>query len=97
MRIDRSLWSNGHLDLDPERPVFIDGQVVKRMKGATTKMARLGVHAPRGERCRASAPFGRWKRKTFTARIDSVFPGASTAEALCPREFCRACAVRICG
>ena len=43
--------------------VFIDET------GATTKMARLRGRAPRGERCRASVPFGHWKTTTLTAGI----------------------------
>jgi transposase len=32
-------------------------------------MARLRGRAPRGERCRASAPHGHWKTTTFTAGL----------------------------
>lgn len=63
MRLARWLWFNGQLDLDPERLVFIDET------GLTTKMARLRGRAPRGERCRASIPYGHWKTTTFTAGI----------------------------
>src|ERR1700677_5049944 len=42
----REAWSEGQLELDPTRIVFIDETA------ANTKMARLYGRAPRGERCR---------------------------------------------
>ena len=44
----RERWFEGQLDLDPTRIVFIDETA------ANTKMARLAIVAPRGERCRAA-------------------------------------------
>jgi transposase len=37
--------------------------------GASTKMARIRGRAPKGERCRASVPYGHWKTTTFTAGL----------------------------
>jgi transposase len=64
----REAWFEGQLDLDPKRLIFIDETA------ATTKMARLGGRAPKGERCRAAVPHGHWKTTTFTAglRIDRI-------------------------
>jgi transposase len=50
-------------ELKPERLVFIDET------GVDTKMARRCGRSPRGERCRASVPFGHWKTTTFTAGL----------------------------
>ncbi len=63
MRAARQAWFDGHLDLDPERLVFIDET------GASTKMARLRGRAPRGQRCVAPIPHGHWKTTTFTAGL----------------------------
>ena len=64
----REAWFEEQLDLDPTRVVFIDETA------ANTKMARLYGRAPKGERCRAPVPHGRWKTTTFTAglRHDSI-------------------------
>lgn len=64
----RRLWSESQLDLDPERPIFVDETA------ASTKMARLRGRAKRGDRCRASIPHGHWKTTTFTAglRLDGL-------------------------
>lgn len=45
------------------RLVFLDET------GTTTKMTRLRGRAPKGERLRASAPFGHWKSETFIAGL----------------------------
>ena len=37
--------------------------------GASTKMARRHGRAPKGERCRAPIPHGRWKTTTFVAGL----------------------------
>ena len=55
----REEWSDGQLDLDPERLVFIDET------WASTNMARRR----RGERLRAGIPFGHWKTTTFVAGL----------------------------
>ena len=44
----RQAWFDGHLDLDPEKLVFIDET------GTSTKMARLRGRSPRGARCVAA-------------------------------------------
>ncbi len=49
--------------LEPHRLVFIDETSV------TTKLTRLRGRAPKGERLKASAPFGRWKTQTFIAGL----------------------------
>ncbi|WP_370175578.1 IS630 family transposase [Bradyrhizobium elkanii] len=61
----REEWSEGQIDLDPERLVFVDET------SANTKMARLYGRSPRGERCRAAVPHGHWKTTTFTAGLRS--------------------------
>ena len=50
-------------DLDAKRLVFLDET------GASTKMARLGGRAKRGQRCRAPIPHGHWKTTTFTGAL----------------------------
>src|SRR3972149_10407062 len=50
VRVARTAWFDGQLDLDPKKLIFIDET------GTTTKMARLYGRAPRGERCRAAIP-----------------------------------------
>ena len=64
----REAWFEGQLDLDPEKLVFIDETSI------STSMARRFGWAPRGERCRASIPFGHWKTTTFVAglRVDRI-------------------------
>ena len=37
--------------------------------GASTKMARLRGRAKRGQRCRASVPYGHWQTTTFTGAL----------------------------
>jgi transposase len=49
--------------LDPHRLVFVDET------GTTTKMTRLRGRARRGERVKASAPFGHWATQTFIAAL----------------------------
>ena len=78
----REAWFEGQLDLDPEKLVFIDETSI------STSMARRFGWAPRGERCRASIPFGHWKTTTFVAglcmdRIDApmTIDGALDGEA----------------
>jgi transposase len=48
---------------EPHRLTFIDET------GTTTKMTRLRGRAKRGERLRASAPFGHWGTQTFIAGL----------------------------
>jgi transposase len=64
----REEWFEGQLDLDPEKLVFIDETSI------STNMARRFGRAPRGERCRASVPFGHWETTTLIAalRIDRI-------------------------
>jgi hypothetical protein len=49
--------------LQPARLVFIDETAVN------TKMTRLRGRSRRGQRLRASAPFGRWGTQTFIAAL----------------------------
>lgn len=63
VRVARTAWFDGQLDLDPEKLIFIDET------GTTTKMARLYGRAPRGKRCRAAIPHGHWKTTTLTAGL----------------------------
>jgi transposase len=49
--------------LEPHRLVFVDET------GTTTKMTRLRGRARRGERVKASAPFGHWATQTFIAAL----------------------------
>jgi hypothetical protein len=63
VKVARTAWFDGQLDLDPEKLIFIDET------GTTTKMARLYGRAPRGERCRAAIPHGHWKTTTLTAGL----------------------------
>jgi len=78
----REDWFEGQLDLDPLKLVFIDETSI------STNMARRFGWAPRGERCRASIPFGHWKTTTLVAalrfdRIDApmTIDGALDGEA----------------
>jgi transposase len=59
----REAWFEGQLDLDPHKLVFVDET------WASTNMTPLYGWAPRGERLRASAPLGSWKRTTFVAGL----------------------------
>src|SRR5208283_3094444 len=59
----RAAWFESQLDLDPSKLVFIDETAV------STKMARRFGWAPRGERCRASVPFGHWETQTLIAAL----------------------------
>ncbi|MDF0543966.1 transposase [Sphingobium sp. H39-3-25] len=62
----RRVWREDRLPRmrrEPHRLVFIDET------GTTTKMARLRGRARRGERLRASAPFGHWGTQTFIAGL----------------------------
>ncbi len=59
----KAALTEGQLDLDPARLVFIDET------GATTNMARLRGRAPKGERLRAGIPRGHWKTTTFVAGL----------------------------
>ena len=56
----REAWFEGQFDLDPLNLVCIDETAI------STNMARPFGWAPRGERCRASVPFGHWKTQTQT-------------------------------
>ncbi len=49
--------------LEPHRLVFVDET------GTTTKMTRLRGRARKGERVKASAPFGHWATQTFIAAL----------------------------
>ena len=49
--------------LEPDRLVFLDETAV------TTRLTRLRGRAPKGQRLRASAPFGRWQTQTFIAGL----------------------------
>jgi transposase len=78
----REQWRKYQGRIDPQRLVFIDETWAK------TNMAPLRGWAPRGERLKAKAPFGRWKTMTFIAalrhdRIDApcLFDGPINGEA----------------
>jgi transposase len=68
VKASREAWFEGQLDLDPTKLVFIDETSI------STSMARRFGWAPRGERCRASVPFGHWKSTTLVAglRVDRI-------------------------
>ena len=59
----RRAWFENQPELEPERLVFIDET------GVDTKMARRFGRSARGQRCRASVPYGHWKTTTFTAGL----------------------------
>jgi len=59
----RRVWRAARRYVDPERLVFLDET------GVNTKMTRLYGRAPRGQRLKASAPFGHWKTMTFVAAL----------------------------
>jgi transposase len=59
----RQAWFENQLDLNPRKLVFVDET------WASTNMTPLYGWAPRGERLRASAPLGSWKRTTFVAGL----------------------------
>lgn len=48
---------------EPHRLVFVDET------GTTIKMTRLRGRAKRGQRCKATAPFGHWGTQTFIAGL----------------------------
>jgi transposase len=79
----REEWFEGELDLDPEKLVFIDETSV------STNMARRFGRALRGERCRASVPFGHWKTTTLIAalRVDRIDAPMTIDGALDGRSF----------
>jgi transposase len=79
----REEWFEGELDLDPEKLVFLDETSV------STNMARRFGRAPRGERCRASVPFGHWKTMTLIAalRVDRIDAPMMIDGALDGRSF----------
>ncbi len=66
----REAWSEGQLDLDPDRFVFLDETA------ANTSMVRRYGWAPRGERCRIAAPAGEWKTTTVIAGLRTTGPEA---------------------
>ena len=59
----RAQWRKYQDRIDPSRLVFIDETWAK------TNMAPLRGWAPRGQRLRAKAPYGRWKTMTFLAAL----------------------------
>ena len=66
IRDKRRSWINGRqprMRQEPHRLVFIDETSV------TTRLTRLRGRAPRGERLKASAPFGKWRTQTFIAGL----------------------------
>jgi transposase len=66
IREDRRVWRTRRQPLmrqEPQRLVFIDETAT------TTKMTRLRGRARRGQRLRASVPFGHWKTQTFIAAL----------------------------
>ncbi|KPH81393.1 transposase [Bosea vaviloviae] len=66
VREQRRLWierRQPRMRLEPHRLVFIDETSIN------TKMVRLRGRSPRGERLRASAPFGHWRTQSFIAGL----------------------------
>ena len=66
VRQRRQEWIKGRLPIMRRalhRLVFLDET------GTTTRLARLRGRAPRGQRLRASVPFGHWKTETFIAGL----------------------------
>ena len=66
MARDRRIWRDNRqprMREEPERLVFIDETAT------TTKMTRLRGRALRGQRLKASAPFGHWGSQTFIAAL----------------------------
>ena len=59
----RAQWTKYQARIEPERLVFIDETWTK------TNMAPLRGWAPRGQRCLAKVPYGRWKTTTFVAAL----------------------------
>lgn len=59
----RTRWKTHQGKIAPERLVFIDETWIK------TNMAPLRGWGPRGQRLKASAPFGHWKTLTFIAAL----------------------------
>ena len=59
----REAKSEGQVDLDPERLVFIDET------WASTNMPRRHGRAPKGQRLRVGVPHGHWKTTTFVAGL----------------------------
>ena len=64
----RAQWTKYQVRIAPERLVFIDETWTK------TNMAPLRGWAPRGKRCVAKVPHGRWNTTTFLAalRLDRI-------------------------
>lgn len=66
IRDKRHNWITGRqprMRQEPHRLVFIDETSV------TTRLTRLRGRAPRGERLKADAPFGKWRTQTFIAGL----------------------------
>ncbi|MGF1626897.1 MAG: IS630 family transposase [Alphaproteobacteria bacterium] len=66
IRDRRRVWierRQPRMALEPHRLVFLDETAV------TTRLTRLRGRAPKGQRLRASAPFGRWQTQTFIAGL----------------------------
>ncbi len=59
----REAKSEGQVDLDPERLVFIDET------WASTNMPRRHGRGPKGQRLRVGVPHGHWKTTTFVAGL----------------------------
>lgn len=77
MRIQRECWRQQLGGLDPDRLVFIDESSAK------TNLTRLRGRAPRGQRVKAHAPYGRWQTTTMLcglrlsgATAPMLLPGA---------------------
>lgn len=66
VRLLREEWIKGRQPLmrrQAHRLVFLDET------GTNTKMARLRGRSPKGQRLKASVPFGHWKTETFIAGL----------------------------
>lgn len=59
MKIQRDIWQKQLGGLDPDRLVFIDESSAK------TNLTRLRGRAPRGQRVKSHAPYGRWQTTTM--------------------------------
>ena len=69
MALARWLWHRGQAAVDPQRLVFVDGEVAKRTNGTATNMAPLYGWGPKSERLTGAAPCGHWRRTTFVGGL----------------------------
>ena len=71
----REAWFEAQPDLDPERPIFIDGEARARHRSERRAERPEHENAParcrcrRGERLRMAVPHGHWRTTTFVAGL----------------------------